>query len=119
METNTSSVIFKITGIATAASLIGWIACSALKPKVIDTKLINDYFLSTLKLNKICERLSGGFVFLFIFLLAAVLAMCFADFLDFPRLFFGGITVMICGVIIFFIPLAYTFPLIKIGRAHV
>ena len=112
MESNTSNVIFKITAIAAAVSLIGWIVCSALKPKVTDTKIINDYFLSTLKMNKICERLSGGFVFLLIFLIAAVLVMYFGETLDLPRLFMSGIILVICGLIFFCIPLAYMFPLI-------
>ena len=112
MESNTNNVLFKITGISTAVSLICWLVFNFLKQNFLDTKVLNDDFLSALRMNKICERLSGGFLFLFIFLLGAVIAMFISDYFDLSRLSVVGVILISFGLIIFIMVLYYTFPLI-------
>ena len=53
MESDKQNLIFKITGISTAVSLICWLVFSFLKPTVLETKVLSEDFLSTLKMSKI------------------------------------------------------------------
>ena len=112
MESNTGNVLFRITGISTIVSLICWLIFSFLKPRLSDTKVLSDYFLSTLKLYKICERLSGAFLYLFIFLLGAVIALFLADYFELPKLPAAGVICIILGIVFFIMILSYTLPVI-------